>query len=115
MTVRPNSALLRFRSVLEQSKSAVMDKDDRDFVNDLGAVLHWLDFAEQALSTRDQLLTECAELFRQYEAHHRAKDEPGRLLKAERNGAIADRIEKLLGLVVEAGGCAPDIVVGSIQ
>ena len=54
-------------------------------------------------------------LFRQYEAHHRAKDEPGRLLKAERNGAIADRIEKLLGLVVEAGGCAPDIVVGSIQ
>ena len=45
MTVRPISALLRFRSVLEQSKSAVMDKDDRDFVNDLGAVLHWLDFA----------------------------------------------------------------------
>lgn len=119
MTVRPNAAILRFQSVVEQAKSAVMDKDDRDFANDLGAVLHWLDFAEQALQRRDALMIEVAEQLRKYEAHHLERaaapasfeDECKSRQKAAVNSALASRIEKLLGLVVETGGCGPDVVV----
>lgn len=42
------------------------------------------------------LLREAGEMFRMYEASHRAKDEPGRQEKAERNAEIAARIETLL-------------------
>lgn len=43
-----------------------------------------------------RLLREAAGMFRMYERHHRAKDGPARREKAERNAAMAEKIEALL-------------------
>lgn len=46
MTVRPDAALLRFRALLNQSGVTVMDKEERAFTNDLGALVAWVDHLE---------------------------------------------------------------------